>query len=259
MSRIFLSPSTQEHNAYTGGSTEETQMRAICLLAAEMLRSAGHAVTVGGAVSASDNVTTANRGTFDWYVAAHSDAGGGDGTTVFHYPGSSAGLKLAIALYSAVAPLSPGADNGVRSRANLIETNGPKAPSALIEIEFHDNKAGAAHIRAHHADYARALTAGILKVAPATIKPAPADDRTFRELVVLVPNANRDVFSEAVYEGLGLKNPQMKAAGNKTLYFVHVGNAKYPKALEACQLLGKVIGDVEVTADNRIRYQGRVV
>lgn len=171
MARIYLSPSTQEHNAYVGGSNEEAQMRDVVTLAAAFLRGAGHTVKVGGTVSAKANALEANGWGCDWYLAVHSDAGGGDGTTAFHHSTSRKGKLLAQAVYDSVRVVSPGSDNGVRVRDDLIETRVPNAPAALVEVAFHDNRIEAAHIKAHPSDYARAIAAGIVKVAGGSILP----------------------------------------------------------------------------------------
>jgi len=164
MSRIFLSKSTQIHNAYSGGSTEAIQMDAVVDLVPPLLRAEGHTVEVGEGKSWQEQVALGNSfmGAAGRYYAIHSDAGGGDGTTAFYHPGSLVGKRMAERLYARVAPVSIGKDNGVKERGDLGELNGPKSPACLIEVEFHDNPVGAHDIRSRHSAYAHAIADGIL-------------------------------------------------------------------------------------------------
>ena len=164
MSRVFLSKSTQIHNEYTGGSTEAIQMDAVVDLVPPLLRAEGHEVEVGEGKSWQEQVALGNKfmGATGRYYAIHSNAGGGDGTVAFYHSGSVAGKRMAERLYARVAPVSVGRDDGVKPNDGLGEINGPKSPACLIELEFHDNAAGAHDIRSRHSAYAHAIADGIL-------------------------------------------------------------------------------------------------
>jgi N-acetylmuramoyl-L-alanine amidase len=162
MTKIFLSPSTQEHNAYKGGGNEETEMRLVVNAAVPYLKKAGYEVKVGGTASASANVTEGNAWNPDIYIAVHSNAGGGDGTVTFYHSDSPKGKDLAGHLQAVMAPLSPGKDDGVKANDGLIEIHGPHAPAALIEVGFHDNAAESAWIKANETTIGKALAKGIL-------------------------------------------------------------------------------------------------
>jgi N-acetylmuramoyl-L-alanine amidase len=174
MARIYISPSTQDWNRYAGGGNEETYLRAICIPAAAKIAAAGHVVRVGGVKSAADNAADANAWGCDWYVAGHSNAGGGVGTEAWYFTGSKQGKRLADAIYARVAAVSSAPDRGVKHSTGYIELRAPHAPACIIEIDFHDRLANAAEIRANTPEYAAATARGVLDVAGGgMVVPAP--------------------------------------------------------------------------------------
>lgn len=162
MAKVYLSPSTQDWNDYAGGSNEEVQMRAVAALAAPLIAAAGHTVKVGGIVSAKANALDGNAWGADWYVAIHSNAGGGHGTEGWHYPGSTKGALLAQNVYERVAKVSSLPDRGVKESSGYIELNTPHAPATIIETAFHDNLTEANEIKAKHKEFATAIAQGVL-------------------------------------------------------------------------------------------------
>lgn len=171
--KIYISPSTQEKNLYKTGGNEEQYMRLIAGRVLPRLVEHGHDVMLGGDVSATANATESNRWGAELYVALHSNAGGGQGTIVFYYEGSAASKKLARALHDRVAPVSPGKDYGIRRGNQFVEVNTPKAPAALVEVEFHDSVVGSDHIKNNIDAYTNAVANGILDVAGRKAVPAP--------------------------------------------------------------------------------------
>ena len=70
--------------------------------------------------------------------------------------------SLAQALYKQVAPLSPGADRGVKYNRSMVEVGDRvTATSALIELGFHDNTLDAAWIMESTAAIVKAIYLGI--------------------------------------------------------------------------------------------------
>ena len=170
MAKVYLSPSTQDWNLYAGGlGNEEQWMRDIAIHAAAILREAGHTVKVGGLISAGLNATDANNWGAQYYVAIHTNAGGGVGTEAWYYTGSTLGRKLATSVYNRVAKVSSCADRGVKSSTSYIELNRPKAPSTIIELDFHDRLANAKEIIARHEQYAYAIAAGVTDLIGGTM------------------------------------------------------------------------------------------
>ena len=70
--------------------------------------------------------------------------------------------RLGQALYNQIAPLSPGKDRGIKFNKGFYEVGDKvNATSALIELDFHDNAAGAAWIASSHQAIANALYKGL--------------------------------------------------------------------------------------------------
>lgn len=170
--KVFLSPSTQDWNPYAGGGNEEFEMRLVCAAAALALDRSGVAVKVGGKVSASANVKEGNLYNPDYYVAVHSNAGGGDGTLALYHSRNLVGKRLAETLYEDMAKISPGKDDGVRAGDKYIEINGPKATSALIEVEFHDSLQGANWIKENETLIGETIAKSILRFLGKAYVPA---------------------------------------------------------------------------------------
>jgi N-acetylmuramoyl-L-alanine amidase len=110
----------------------------------------------------SEMAVDSNNFKADIHVAIHSNAGGGEGTEVYAYGPNTNSERLAQALYKQVAPLSPGADRGVKYNSSLVEVgNSVQATSALIEVGFHDNALDAEWIVQSTSVIAAALYRGI--------------------------------------------------------------------------------------------------
>ena len=149
--RIAISPSTQTWNAYTGIATNEQeqayrQAEVFARILGEhgvetriMSRGKGDAGT-GYVKNAQESNDT---GPWDAHICLHTDAGGATGTTGFYYPGDDDGRRLAQAIYDELAPISPGADHGVRARSDLYELNSTSTHAVLMEAAPHDRAASA--------------------------------------------------------------------------------------------------------------------
>ena len=165
MPRIYVSPSTQESNIGVGSfGSEEAQMNRITDLLIPLLQGDGRFVTLRNSPSMSIYQIAIDSNNFkaDLHISIHSNAGGGTGTEVFAYGPGTNSERLAKALYNQIAPLSPGADRGVKFNPGLYEVGDRVyGTSALIELDFHDNVAGAAWIASSHQDIAKALYKGI--------------------------------------------------------------------------------------------------
>lgn len=176
MAKIFISPSTQDWNQYAGGGTgltdsEEYWCRKASAACAARLRAKGHEVKVGGTVSWSANVKMGNDWGAQWYIAIHTNAGGGEGTEVWYYTGSSKGKSLAQGIYGVLAPLTDEPDRGVKDSTKYGELNGPHCPSVIVEILFHDDRSEAAEMRRDYDVFGVAIADGAMKVIPAVAKP----------------------------------------------------------------------------------------
>ena len=165
MLKIYLSPSTQENNrGLSPFGTEEAGMNKIADHLVPLLVKDGRFEVKRNSISMSPHQCAYDSNDFkaDIHVAIHSNAGGGQGTEVYAYGPNTNSEKLSKALYNQIAPLSPGADRGIKYNNNFIEVGDTvKATSCLIELAFHDNKDDAAWLANNPPQIAQALYKGI--------------------------------------------------------------------------------------------------
>lgn len=85
MAKIFLSPSEQFGNKYTGiDTTEGEQMGLLGKLVDEKLRKAGFETKLMHQYTMAEKVKAADKWGADLYICMHSNAGGGNGTHIFY-------------------------------------------------------------------------------------------------------------------------------------------------------------------------------
>ena len=165
MPRVYISPSTQEHNIGAGTfGSEESQMNKISEFLVAFLYKDGHFTVKYNlpSMDVAQIATDSNNFKPDLHLAIHSNAGGGEGTEVYAYGPGTNSERFAKALYDQIAPLSPGRDRGVKFNKGLYEIGDRvNATSALIELEFHDNSAGSVWIVSNHQANAEALYKGV--------------------------------------------------------------------------------------------------
>ena len=143
MPRVYVSPSTQEANKGVGPfTTEEIEMNKIADLLMPLLVKDTRFVTARNTPDMDIYSIAKDSNAFkaDIHVAIHSNAGGGKGTEVYAYGPNTNSERLAKCFYGQIAPLSPGADRGIKYNPRLVEVGDMVgATSALIELAFHDN------------------------------------------------------------------------------------------------------------------------
>ncbi|MDD5708843.1 MAG: N-acetylmuramoyl-L-alanine amidase [Kiritimatiellae bacterium] len=197
MTRPFvLSPSQQEHNVgQAPGYLESSEMRKVCMAASKHLNDdygIGNVVVpdftaLNEPYDFQKAVAWSNARNASGHLAVHSNAGGSTKGTVTFW-GRAEGKRLAECVQAAVAPVSPGADIGVLFQAaHWAELYSVKAPSALVEIEFHDWAKGALSIAQHYDLYGQALADGVaawLGVKP-KVKISPSVARIRKEIIAL--------------------------------------------------------------------------
>ncbi len=163
--RIYISPSNQERNLGIGTfGTEEANMNKIADALIPLLANDGRFEVKRNTpdMDVDQMAKDSNNFKADIHVAIHSNAGGGEGTEVYAYGPVTNSERLAQALYKQVAPLSPGADRGVKYNPALLEVGDRvSATSALIEVGFHDNARDAEWIIQSTSVIAAALYLGI--------------------------------------------------------------------------------------------------
>ena len=153
MPNIYLSPSTQEYNPYiTGSGSEEYWMNRIADAMEPYLRANTIRFTRNTPeMTAASSIAQAARGSYDFYLALHSNASG-DGSSegrqrgiiAFYYPTSTNGRRAADIFVENLKEIYPlPALVTARATTALGEVRQPKMPSVLLEIGYHDNTADA--------------------------------------------------------------------------------------------------------------------
>jgi N-acetylmuramoyl-L-alanine amidase len=178
--KIYVSPSMQEKNGNPRtGYVEETQMNLVAdILIPELER---HGLTIMRNKTSASGVeeicTESNAWGADYHVAIHSNAFNGTirGCEVYCYNPSDTsrkGTQLAYKMYERVRSIMPVEGRGVRSGATTMsEIAHTNAPSALIEIDYHDTDAGSLWIMANIAPVAEQLLYAILDQVGITFIP----------------------------------------------------------------------------------------
>lgn len=168
MPNIYLSPSTQEYNPYiTGSGSEEYWMNQIADAMEPYLRANTIRFTRNTPdMTAASSIAQAARGSYDFYLALHSNASG-DGSSegrvrgiiAFYYPTSTNGRRAADLFVENLKDIYP-LPQLVTARATtaLGEVRQPKPPAVLLEIGYHDNAADARWIQDNVQNIAESLS-----------------------------------------------------------------------------------------------------
>lgn len=163
---IYLSPSTQDWNAYvTGSGSEEYNMNLLADALVPYLLSNGIQYKRNRPeMTAGSSVWEANQGNYDFYLALHSNAapeghyGEARGIIAFYYPGSSQGQLAAELIAQELRKIYPLPDKvTTRSTTTLGEVRQSNAPAVLVEIGYHDNYEDARWIENNIPEIARNL------------------------------------------------------------------------------------------------------
>ena len=142
MPKVYLSPSNQTDNRYAyGNTTEAEQCGRIAGACRAALERSGVSVKVGHMISMQQKCSESNAFGAELHVPIHTNAFNGKvtGTRMFCFNQSGEGMKACKAIFARLAPLTPGTSENIRVDASLYEVRAPKAPTAYIECEFHDN------------------------------------------------------------------------------------------------------------------------
>lgn len=169
MPQVFLSPSTQEWNQYSGGGTEEQYMNLLADRMEPYLRASGITFVrndpdrnVGGAIADS------NAEYYDVHLALHSNAapdslsGQLRGIDIYYSPYSMASERLAITIANDLESIYPLPEKvTARPTTTLGEVNRTRAVAVLCELGYHDNAEDVAWIRSSLDAIAANLTASL--------------------------------------------------------------------------------------------------
>ena len=184
MAKVFLSPSEQFNNAYAwGNTTEGVQCGKIAHACETALERCGVSVKLQHEGTMASKCQASDAFGADLHVCIHTNAYNGkvSGTRMFCHDANGKGMKACKAIFSVLAPLTPGKSENISVNPQLYEVRVPNAPTAYIECEFHDVPSVAKWIVEHTTDIGEAIAHGICNyfgVAYKTAKPAPAQKPT---------------------------------------------------------------------------------
>lgn len=157
MKVVYLSPSTQDRNIGAGeyGSEELRANQITDVIQAKLKKNGVKVYRNTPDMRLKEICTASNNYKVDAHLAVHTNAYDkkSRGCEVFsHIPGIQ-GAKLAQMIYNVLEQITPTKDRGVKYGLNhfgpdkhIYELNNTIAPSALAEIDFHDNQASATWI-----------------------------------------------------------------------------------------------------------------
>lgn len=162
--RIYLSPSEQTKNTYAYGNTNEAvQCGKIAEAARAALERNGFEVMLGHYMTMAQKCAESDAFGADAHIPIHTNACNGEvtGTRLFSYSLSGEGYELCKSIFNQLAPLTPGKSESISAQPQLYEVRTPKAPTAYIEVEFHDNAAAAQWIVEHTDEIGEAIARGV--------------------------------------------------------------------------------------------------
>lgn len=146
MAKVFLSPSNQYDNCYAyGNTTEGVQCGKIAEACKIALIRNGIDVMLMHDESMQEKCPKSNAFGADLHVPIHTNAANGkvSGTRMFCYSANGEGMKACKAIFNVLAPITPGTSENIKVDTSLYEIRVPNAPTAYIEVDFHDNPTSA--------------------------------------------------------------------------------------------------------------------
>ncbi len=152
---IYLSPSTQEFNPYSGGGNEEEYMNLVADAMIPYLNATGiNYIRNTPDMTAASSIRESNNNNIDFHLALHSNASGSTaggsvrGAEFYYYPNSTNGQRAAQIFANNFKEIYPLPDR-VRTvpTTTLGEVVRTRAPSVLAEVAYHDNPEDAQWIR----------------------------------------------------------------------------------------------------------------
>ena len=155
MTILYLSPSTQEYNPYVNGGNEEQYMNLLADKMVPYLDASGIRYSRNTPdMTAASSIAASNAGNYDLHLALHSNAappaqsGTVQGSVTFYYPGSAEGQRAARIIANNLKTIYPNPNLVTAQPSTSIgEVTKVRAPSAFLELAYHDNPADAAWIK----------------------------------------------------------------------------------------------------------------
>ena len=162
--KIYLSPSSQDANVYTGVATNEAvECRKIASHLEAALVRCGFEAKAGMDGTMYTRVAESDAWGADLHIPIHTNACNGSvmGTRLFSYDTVNTGYKVCKAIMATLAPITPGESDGITAYPGLYEVKAAKASTAYIEVGFHDTAVEAKWIVEHTKEIAEAICEGL--------------------------------------------------------------------------------------------------
>ena len=171
MPKIYLSPSVQEFNRYSGGGNEEYYMFLIADAMEPYLKANNIQFDRNSPeMTLSQVIADSNAQNYDLHLAVHSNAspeataGQNTGVEIYYSPTSQKGRRFAEIIQNNYKKIyrEPG-DVRIIPTTNLAELKRTKAPAVLVEVGYHDNPQEAQWIRDNIDTIARSLSRSVVE------------------------------------------------------------------------------------------------
>lgn len=179
--KVYLSPSDQTKNTYAYGNTNEAvQCGRIAKATKKALERNGIQVKIGHMISMAKKCAQSNAFDADLHVPIHTNAYNGSvsGTRMFCYNTTGEGYKACKAIFARLAKLTPGKSENIKVYDDLYEVRKPSAPTAYIEVDFHDVPSVAKWIIENTTAIGETIARGICDYFGISFKSAPAKNTT---------------------------------------------------------------------------------
>ena len=179
--KVYLSPSDQTKNTYAYGNTNESvQCGRIAEATKKALERNGIQVKIGHMISMAEKCAQSDAFDADLHVPIHTNAYNGSvsGTRMFCYNTTGEGYKACKAIFARLAKLTPGKSENIKVYDELYEVRIPSAPTAYIEVDFHDVPSVAKWIIKNTTLIGETIAQGICDYFGISFKSAPAKKTT---------------------------------------------------------------------------------
>lgn len=173
--KIYVSPSDQNANSYATGNTNEmVQCQKISVALVAALKRCGFEAMTNLTDEMEERVDQSNSWGADLHLPIHTNAFNTQvqGTRLFCWEIGGEGDKICQAIMKTLAPITPGTSDSVTAYPTLYEVKNANAPTAYIEVAFHDNKVESDWIIKNIEPIAEAICEGICNYYGYTYKKA---------------------------------------------------------------------------------------
>ena len=210
--KIYISPSSQPANTYAVGNTnEQEQCRRIAVALEKELDRCGFNSMAGISDSMYTRVPESNAFGADLHLPIHTNAFDGKvaGLRIMVSKTGDEAEKIAKAIMATLAPITPGASDGISEYPGLYEVKNSNAICVYIEVGFHDNPEEAQWIIDHTQNIAAAIAKGLCRHYG--VKYLPDNAETQPEVKPAQKPAEKPAATEMIYRVFDASGEQVGA------------------------------------------------